>query len=149
MAGMLLLQYALLQSAALQVVKELKRSEYKPRMAVLVGGWVLLGACWVMPGVATVPLHVHPGCPALPGGLAWRARGCSRCQCTHPWPVTPPALPQGSRKHYCVNMHATKQSSIDEACEELLKESQVGAGRWAKDLLKSFHDVIASIFRLG
>ncbi|KAL4443214.1 hypothetical protein ABPG75_010969 [Micractinium tetrahymenae] len=48
-----------------QVVKELKRSEYKPRMAVL-----------------------------------------------------------GSRKHYCINMHATRQTSIDEACEELLKESQ-------------------------
>lgn len=49
-----------------------------------------------------------------------------------------PALWQGSRKHYCVNMHATKQSSIDEACEELLKESQVGAGRRARDLLRCF-----------
>ncbi|PSC69785.1 Fanconi anemia group J-like protein [Micractinium conductrix] len=48
-----------------QVVKELKRSEFRPRMAVL-----------------------------------------------------------GSRKHYCINQRATRQSSVDEACEELLKESQ-------------------------
>lgn len=33
---------------------------------------------------------------------------------------------QGSRKHYCINTHATKAGSVDEACEELLKDSKVG-----------------------
>ena len=38
------------------------------------------------------------------------------------------ACAQGSRKHYCINQRATRQSSVDEACEELLKESQVRGG---------------------
>ena len=32
----------------------------------------------------------------------------------------------GSKQHYCVNPHARDKSSLEEACEELLKESQCG-----------------------
>lgn len=110
-----------------QVVKELKRSEYRPRMAVLVGGCLGWAACGIVSS-----LH---GCSIALAALPSRASRLhyAAASAAH-MPAAPrpaccprPAALQGSRKHYCINMHATKQSSIDEACEELLKESQVGA----------------------
>lgn len=124
------------------MVKELKRSEYKPRMAVLVGAgpgqraaasWdavpcgrscpllcvhatslVIRLSLWLQ-GPTVLAVH-----SSTPPDFPWRVA------LLHLMTTLPPA--QGSRKHYCINMHATKQTSIDEACEELLKESQVGAG---------------------
>ena len=43
--------------------------------------------------------------------------------------LPPHPCAQGSKKHYCVNKHATRQQGgIDEACDELLKDGKVRGG---------------------
>lgn len=37
-------------------------------------------------------------------------------------------ITQASKKHYCVNKFALSKPSIEEACDELLKEGQVRTG---------------------
>ena len=102
------------------------------------------GGCWVAVGCWRAYLLFY-NCRLrmlLDGALgAWR-RAAHR-QPPAPNPPTPP--PQGSRKHYCINMHATKQASIDEACEELLKESQVGGlAPWV-----GWHHGVHTAFHMG
>lgn len=96
------------------------------------------GGCW--PGIASGCLPALPlGCQPSAHALTVHAWSCAillilslpfahlNSLAARFIPNAHTALPQGSRKHYCINMHATRQTSIDEACEELLKESQVGA----------------------
>lgn len=89
--------------------------------------------CTTLPGHTRRSPKWSPSCGAASTGLAWqswqvgcclRMGPCTRIQRPLIRPSHSPTLhpAQAARKHYCVNKTALSKPSVEEACEELLKD---------------------------
>lgn len=138
-------------AATPQVVRELKRTSYSPKMAILVSAVTISGA-WIEPsckhpcaakGRQDSTHHVH----LLLGRACWACRPnmtdgagsapvqhcpCGPCaqlsRCDSPARVRSSAychvcaLPQAARPHYCINRAVIRSGNIDAGCDELMKD---------------------------
>lgn len=118
---------------AVQVVRELKRTIYKPKMAVLVSCHSGVQASSDGPCQATKPLELL-STPSLSidvellsltdliaasmpnGSIASRQEQAKRQNVKIMWCL------QGARPHYCINQSVIRKGNIDAECEELNKD---------------------------